>query len=417
MKTLRNHLPNHKRILLDPMAAPLSREDATVDDRLGCGVMIVKGLTSPNPSPKHCGHCQSLIMGLTAASVRNTANGTLTETLERHRCLSSSARWRSSFWKLLAGFWRFLKLGWLPHSNSTSRYILITLQPFKIDQRPCNCRGPRFPDTTYTCLSGSPLPNMNFQSCIAPSDLPFISSPMFAISWITGCASNGPQKWRHMGLSENSVPLHPMVLLIIIPILNGYFIGGIPHFKTYPYSPCLKWVTYSKPTQLKSEAPRVSEVCSLLRCPSPTRLGQWPVFQASKNISAIGISIGFEADFNGISNKKAGIFNKFNKTGMLNSNIKWLVVVICPKQPVIWIGHPKWKWKKSRNLQTDHQSKLFQTHHPRIFSHFFNFFSNLHEGCWGPGWSHSRVLNVLMLQLLQIFLVNQRFTIFPHQTV
>ena len=37
-----------------------------------------------------------------------------------------------------------------------------------------------------------------------------------------------------MGLSENSVPLHPMVLLIIIPTINGYFIGGIPHFQTYP---------------------------------------------------------------------------------------------------------------------------------------------------------------------------------------
>ena len=39
----------------------------------------------------------------------------------------------------------------------------------------------------------------------------------------------------YMGVSENSVPLHPMVLLIIIPFLNGYFIGGIPHFQTYPY--------------------------------------------------------------------------------------------------------------------------------------------------------------------------------------
>ena len=26
-----------------------------------------------------------------------------------------------------------------------------------------------------------------------------------------------------------------MVLLIIIPFLNGYFIGGIPHFQTYPH--------------------------------------------------------------------------------------------------------------------------------------------------------------------------------------
>ena len=30
-----------------------------------------------------------------------------------------------------------------------------------------------------------------------------------------------------MGVSENSVPLNPMVLLIIIPFLNGYFIGNI----------------------------------------------------------------------------------------------------------------------------------------------------------------------------------------------
>ena len=37
-----------------------------------------------------------------------------------------------------------------------------------------------------------------------------------------------------MGLSENSVALHPMVLLIIIPTFYGYFIGGIPHFQTYP---------------------------------------------------------------------------------------------------------------------------------------------------------------------------------------
>ena len=37
-----------------------------------------------------------------------------------------------------------------------------------------------------------------------------------------------------MGLSENSVPLNPMVLLIIIPMTNGYFIGNIPYFQTNP---------------------------------------------------------------------------------------------------------------------------------------------------------------------------------------
>ena len=40
-----------------------------------------------------------------------------------------------------------------------------------------------------------------------------------------------------MGVSENVVssPLYPMVLLIIIPFLNGYFIGNIPYFQTHFY--------------------------------------------------------------------------------------------------------------------------------------------------------------------------------------
>jgi len=39
----------------------------------------------------------------------------------------------------------------------------------------------------------------------------------------------------HMGLSENSVPLHPMVLLIIIPKKNGYNCGYTP-FSDIPFS-------------------------------------------------------------------------------------------------------------------------------------------------------------------------------------
>ena len=36
-------------------------------------------------------------------------------------------------------------------------------------------------------------------------------------------------------MSENGcVPLNPMVLLIIIPMKNGYFIGNIPYFQTNP---------------------------------------------------------------------------------------------------------------------------------------------------------------------------------------
>ena len=38
-----------------------------------------------------------------------------------------------------------------------------------------------------------------------------------------------------MAVSENSVPLNPMVLLIIIPMKNGYFIGNInPTFSDKP---------------------------------------------------------------------------------------------------------------------------------------------------------------------------------------
>ena len=53
-----------------------------------------------------------------------------------------------------------------------------------------------------------------------------------AIAQRPGC---GKPWFLHMGLSENSVPLNPMVLLIIIPMKNGYFIGNIPHFQTYPH--------------------------------------------------------------------------------------------------------------------------------------------------------------------------------------
>ena len=44
-----------------------------------------------------------------------------------------------------------------------------------------------------------------------------------------------PMNTSYMGVSENSVPLNPMVLLIIIPFLNGYFIGNISYFQTNPY--------------------------------------------------------------------------------------------------------------------------------------------------------------------------------------
>jgi hypothetical protein len=50
------------------------------------------------------------------------------------------------------------------------------------------------------------------------------------------CGKTGCVFLRYMDVSENSVPLNPMVLLIIIPIINGYFIGNIPYFQTNPYT-------------------------------------------------------------------------------------------------------------------------------------------------------------------------------------
>ena len=41
-------------------------------------------------------------------------------------------------------------------------------------------------------------------------------------------------KSDNMVVSENSVALNPMVFMIIIPFLNGYFIGNIPYFQTNP---------------------------------------------------------------------------------------------------------------------------------------------------------------------------------------
>ena len=56
-------------------------------------------------------------------------------------------------------------------------------------------------------------------------------------------------QWN-MGVSENSVPLNPMVLLIIIPMKNGYFIGNIsPTFSDKPTWRASHWVTMG-PTNL-----------------------------------------------------------------------------------------------------------------------------------------------------------------------
>ena len=43
-----------------------------------------------------------------------------------------------------------------------------------------------------------------------------------------------PEMMKWVCLKMVSTPLYPMVLLIIIPMKNCYFIGNIPHFQTNP---------------------------------------------------------------------------------------------------------------------------------------------------------------------------------------
>ena len=67
-----------------------------------------------------------------------------------------------------------------------------------------------------------------------------ISMAMFnSYLYVFHCLLEGNIRWKSlwtlhkMGLSENSVPLDPMVLLIIIPTKWLAIIGGILHFQTY----------------------------------------------------------------------------------------------------------------------------------------------------------------------------------------
>ena len=225
-------------------------------------------------------------MGLTAAGVRSTANGTLTETLERHRCLSSlssHARWRSSFWKPCLGpvpvpssavlkFWPTSSSRILTPETRMASTLKLDITVFSSPFNPSkSTKGP----ATAEGLDFQIPPTTVYQEAHSPT---WISNPVLLLQIFHS--------------------FHPQFLL---QYLLDYWmcLKWAPKMKTY--SLCLKWVTYrkttsrrlsesklSKPTQLKSEAPRVSEVCSLLRCPSPTRLGQWPVFQPRKTSQPLG---------------------------------------------------------------------------------------------------------------------------------
>ena len=62
------------------------------------------------------------------------------------------------------------------------------------------------------------------------SEQPLCAEPHLQIPGPTSSVAPTQKSSENMGVSENRlVPLNPMVLLIIIPLFNGYFIGNIPN--------------------------------------------------------------------------------------------------------------------------------------------------------------------------------------------
>ena len=103
-----------------------------------------------------------------------------------------------------------------------------------------------FVDSNYVFSSSSVLLGvLNDFSCVWPcSSKHFLNLPtVWGLRWcnlkvgIQSLLRQNQFFWFKitLGVSENTVPLNPMVLLIIIPFLNGYFIGNInPTFSDKP---------------------------------------------------------------------------------------------------------------------------------------------------------------------------------------
>ena len=69
--------------------------------------------------------------------------------------------------------------------------------------------------------------------CIDPGKLPHSSILHFIVSPLR--QHKHLDIFDHMGLSENVVYPYTQWFCWSLSLLNGYFIGGIPHFQTYPY--------------------------------------------------------------------------------------------------------------------------------------------------------------------------------------
>ena len=69
---------------------------------------------------------------------------------------------------------------------------------------------------------------------VAPMNNPAASMKYFSLMEARSSSGISPQFAKWVCLKMLCTPKNPMVLLIIIPMKNGYFIGKIPHFQTYP---------------------------------------------------------------------------------------------------------------------------------------------------------------------------------------
>ena len=82
----------------------------------------------------------------------------------------------------------------------------------------------------------------------------------------------------HVGVSENSVPLNPMVFMIIIPMKNGYFIGKInPTFSgPNPYKYGFPWDFHGISKHFHGISILYTMFLHHLSCENQREVNQWP---------------------------------------------------------------------------------------------------------------------------------------------
>ena len=137
----------------------------------------------------------------------------------------------------------------------------------------------------------NPLRNSVVLSCPARRDEGSAVRPLRFASWFPR-----PIPRRDWALRESATamwvclkmlctPKKPMVLLIIIPMKNGYFIGNIPHFQTAPCALVFgiyawhQWVTQRNCTLTFQTESRDAPSPPIWQ---PVLLDFWTIFQPQK---------------------------------------------------------------------------------------------------------------------------------------